>query len=566
MHMRTVVPAAAACALALQPAAAAPHTGAWATYNVICSVTRGTEVPVDTITITIGPTDSHHGIKGRWWELAAAKPDGTTFAMRLLSQTVPMTDTPAAPGRILRYILKEQDADPIEYVNKEDGLALLPQFDFAENFLPHPASTAIRQDGFATCGRYLGHALSLSRTGAGEDWTAWHDVTTLTLDPGLIIGTGRNFRDVEGHRVTGRNYTYRPFEADDYDYMIDCGVNYFTVNSAQERYVCRRAVFYDMRPGPTFRYPETLLRSNYLGVVMFMDEPAILMVWNEHVYDRCRRNVDMANLLRMRVRQRYHGDGAYGMLLLDRLLREWGAPLGTMRLREADFPIWETRISTAFYQLQAGCTGIVEEGRYDLASERKDLTRVFGGAPDLTPREVLLLHYAWLRGAARATGKSWGMSIYGQADPAISPLAVTLAYDMGARYIWYWTSDHDHHLPFPEQMALTRLIRAHAAKHPRPPRDELLHAAKAAVAFPEGYAYDPFSIWGSPYLGIDNRNEYGVSDRDILIAGLFEAIKLMKKGVDFDFIIDTNGFTPTGYDLVVHVGRDGSVRTERFRR
>jgi len=293
-----------------------------------------------------------------------------------------------------------------------------------------------------------------------------------------------------------------------------------------------------------------------------MDEPAIRMAWQPHVYTRTRRNVDMANVIRLNVMQQYQGYAHYGMYTLDARLRQAGYPLGLMRLREWDYPIWETIIQTSFYQLQAGVRGVVEEGRYDLQGYRKMLEGLFGGCPPLSPREILLMQYAWLRGAARAFDKDWGTAIYGQADPSISPLAMTLAYDMGARYIWFWTSDHDHHLPLVEQMELTRLLRAHEAAHPRPPRRELLHKAEVAVAYPEGYAFDTLSIWGSPYLGLDQRNEFGVTDREIITAATFEALLLLKRGVDFDFVIDTPGWRPEGYREVVLIGRDGRVRRQ----
>ena len=93
---------------------------------------------------------------------------------------------------------------------------------------------------------------------------------------------------------------------------------------------------------------------------------------------------------------------------------------------------------------------------------------------------MLRYHYAFLR-ARRRFDKDWGTSITARPIPRVSPLAVRLAYDMGARYLWYWTSDHGHHLPWPEQMELTKLIREHARAHaaasirrPRPTLDTLI--------------------------------------------------------------------------------------------
>ena len=544
--------------VAVSWAAATAPEGAWGVYNVVSAVTRVDVVPVDRFTLTIGPAEEHNGHGGTWWELAAEKPDGTRYAMRALSERVPMVE-PDAPGRLLRYILKEGDEAPLEYVDAETGLALLPQFDFVRWFVPQAAATALYDGGFATCGEYLGHALSLDASGSGQELAPWVETERLVLDPGLMIGTARSMRDVEGTRLTGRNYTYRQFKPADYDEMLAAGVNYFRIGTAVQEECVRRRAFYDQTPYEGFRYPEMLCRSNYLGMVMFMDEPAILMVWQRHVFERVSRNEAMANLLRLRVRQRNQSSGHYGTYMLDDYLRRLKTPLGLMVVREWDYPVWETLTPTACYQLEAGCRGIVEEGRYDTADEVHTYNLLFGGSPDWTARELLLMHYAWLRGGARAFDKDWGMAIYGQADPSISPLAVTLAYDMGARYIWFWTSDHDHHLPFPEQMELARIIREHEAAHPRRPRRELVCAARAAVALPEGYTVDRYSMWGSPYIGLSHCNEFGVSDREIITTALFEGLRLLKRGVDFDFVIDTPAISLAGYERVVYVRRDGSV-------
>jgi hypothetical protein len=84
-------------------------------------------------------------------------------------------------------------------------------------------------------------------------------------------------------------------------------------------------------------------------------------------------------------------------------------------------------------------------------------------------------YFAFLRGAARVFDKDWGMSIYGQADQEVSLLGMTMAYDRGARYIWFWSSDRDHHLPFEEQLELAAGLSDHVRKHPRGERRALVH-------------------------------------------------------------------------------------------
>jgi hypothetical protein len=175
-------------------------------------------------------------------------------------------------------------------------------------------------------------------------------------------------------------------------------------------------------------------------------------------------------LLRSRAQARFWPEAQ----ALEASLRARGAGLGSLQLAQTDFPVWETRYETAFPQLEAGFGGFVHEGRYNLTNFYASghsfdacVTASTGLKRAHTAEEMLRIHYAFLRGAARHFGKDWGTSIYGQADPAISPLALHLAYDLGARYLWYWTSDHEHHLPWSEQLQLTRGLKAHAHAHPR---------------------------------------------------------------------------------------------------
>jgi len=181
----------------------------------------------------------------------------------------------------------------------------------------------------------------------------------------------------------------------------------------------------------------------------------------------------------------------------------------------------------------------------------------------LGEKEMLLYYNAFMRGAARAWEKDWGISIYGQADTAVSPLAVTLAYDLGARYIWYWTSDHGHHLPYREQLDLTRHLRAHQKAHPRKSRKQLLRAAKVAIALPQGYVIDfGFGpLWASNDFAMDKLNDKGVPYGDVVKAAVKEAIGCLKKGESFDFIVNSRDFQPSGYDRIVHIRLDGTVET-----
>jgi hypothetical protein len=187
----------------------------------------------------------------------------------------------------------------------------------------------------------------------------------------------------------------------------------------------------------------------------------------------------------------------------------------------------------------------------------------FGLDLNITSEEMLNLHYAFLRGAARCFNGAWGTSIYGQSDPKLSPLALKMAYDMGARYIWFWTSDHTHHMPYREQLELTRALREHEKAHPRRPIKDLLRKPEVAVAFPEGYIgyseYWPKGMWNNEQFGFTKRNENGVTYGSVVGAAIQQGVILTRQGTQFDFVVDGEPARKAGYDRIIRVRTDGRV-------
>ncbi len=545
----------------------AVKAGAWAKYKMLSTYTyRGEKPPLETVVFRIGPSELHDGRPLCWWQMDCQKTGGGSFSVRILSDRVPMLCQERFLLDIRRYILKEGEESPVEYVDEESGGPLLPLLlDAVEDDLaPWPCWSSSFAGPFSAQGTLLGQMLVLWESSAEGEFPLWEDTLVLNLDPGLLIGTGRNFRDTLDQRITGpENYPYRRFTKEEYDEMIEAGVNYFTVDPEQAEWIRRRPVFYEQGNLKGTAFPEILYRSNYMGAVQFVDEPACYIYGDDDAKKGAKRPADLAELLTLRVfRTLTAGGRSYSSLRLEKCFRDAGFNLGYMQIVEPDIPIWETLIHTSFDQLKSGAaSGIIHEGRYRLDPFRANFKRIGIEAEWLEAKEMLLYHYAFLRGAARAWGTDWGMSIYGQADPAISPLAITLAYDLGARYVWYWTSDHGHHMPYREQLELTRQLRAHQKAHPRKSRDELREAAKVAIALPHGYAIDlGFGpLWASNDFAMDKPNEVGVPYGDVVRAAVKEALAYLKKGESFDFIFDSPGFLPTGYQRVNYVTLDSDV-------
>jgi hypothetical protein len=333
--------------------------------------------------------------------------------------------------------------------------------------------------------------------------------------------------------------------------MIDTGINLFIISADQEKWVRDKPVFYLRQPddSPRLVYPTDLYRSNYIGSVMFMDEPAIIMVGDKNIHNTLRYFSDAAITVQKRIRERYYSRGSYSAFLLASQL---GVNLGDMKLEQHDFPAWETIFEMAYYELAAEVNGIVHEGRYQLEPFDNAIAKFAGSFRKHTSEELLRYHFAFLRGAARSFGKYWGTSIYGQCDPEISPLAINLAYDMGARYIWFWTSDHEHHMPFPEQLELVRKLRQHEAENPRPSIAGKQEIVDTAIAIPYGYFLSLENLWWVRVLDQEGKNDAYRRYENLMRNAINAIHNEMDQGHDFDIVVN-DGRDIKGYRNAINI-------------
>jgi len=170
-----------------------------------------------------------------------------------------------------------------------------------------------------------------------------------------------------------------------------------------------------------------------------------------------------------------------------------------------------------------------------------------------TARDLLRYHYGFLRGGARAFGKDWGTSIYGQCDPRLSPEAVTLAYDMGARYVWFWTSDHEHHLPWPEQLELARTLKEARRRAPAPILAGPRPAVARAIVLPYGSLVSLEDPWW--IRSLDQEGKAEASRRHARLMGrlMAEYHRALDAGEELDITFD-DGRPFEGYRTVVRIG------------
>lgn len=525
--------------------------------------TPNTPAPFDAVDFYYGPTEIVDGVKCFWWRMEIRKGYewGTPILeVRALTDRDPLVEG-TTPMVFKQYMLYVPDkGEYISYRNIHTGNAILPNWkDFDKYFIPHRVKGSVDQGGLPNSLTLLGSTLTLQMVFNNQNWQAWNSVNTLNLDPELLVGASRNFKDTEGTRVKrGNDYTYIPFTQADYRLMVDVGFNLFTIAPNQEQYVRKEPVFYMRGFGgvPSLTYPTDLYRSNYLGSVMFMDEPTMILTGDTQINTKLRYFSDFASVIQQRVRSVYEKQ-AYTQ---ERDLIKINVNLGDMRLKQYDFPSWETASSTAFYQMEGGCNGMVNEGRYQLDGFKKDMDRWSGVQREYTPQEYLCYEYALLRGGTRPFGKFWGTAIYGQADPKITPLAVTLAYDMGARYIWFWTSDHEHHLPWNEQIALVKTLRTHVNQNPRPSILAPAPQCDLAITIPYGYfpslsqggSNPDATLWWIRDLDSAGQSDSSLRYNRVMVRTLNAVIGAFNNKESFDITVD-DGRIITGYNRIVTV-------------
>ena len=497
--------------------------------------------------LAVGNIEQHNGLQYQWIRLEGIKQNEDTYTCWVLVDRLPWASTLEESVRTARYLLQEGNEQPLEYVNALTGEALLPEFRGWDILFPKPVGDS--KALFPERMHYLGFDFSLTEISERKSFSI-PDSESLAFRTDMLVGTGRNFRDVQGARlINNAEYDYTPYSREDIDELIEAGVNHFWLDEEQREWIRRRPVFYIHRGHD--RYPELLYRSNMRGGHAYYDEPGHLARRNmqaEHTPS------EMAQLV-----VEYTQDSARVEGLNQSLKGRSDINLGGLNLHHP-LPSWETAVSTVWYQMRAGAIGAIHESRYVIYGQPLTLNMHYGCNIPPYPENIFRYYYAFLRGAARHFKVDWGMAIYGQTEEAIAPHAFTLAYDMGARYFWFWTSDHGHHVPYPEQVNLSRILKAHAAEHSERNMDALLHKAKVAIVLPDGYTFEPAGLlYNQATHHLERTNEYGLPYRQVLRSAAIEMERLLRLGIEFDIVVDADGFNGEGYEEAIFARPEGTI-------
>lgn len=569
--------AAVAAAAALAPrgwdrpadAAAIPEPTESARYVVVDPVDALPRVTSLSVAVTEGEGDTP-------WMTWRAEIEGESgFSVSIALDPGNRVAFPPDVKTVSRYILVPPDGKALEYVDARSGRALLPHFRFAELFLPR---AVVPGDGRGTSlpQELVWAGRRFRRDGSAVDLPLPAEIQRLELDPSRLVGNTRSFRDDgRGRQVDAKTGALGDFEwselsPDDYEALQSAGANLFRVPFAHFDQVASRPVFFLMWE-QIGRLPELLLRSNYLGSVMYMDEPAMRLMGRD-VLKKSATPQEAAELFMDVVRGRYHGSSGYGSRHLDLVLRRAGYDFGPGEWVQADYPIVDAVPSAAWYGMEAGMQAAVHEGRVqprwfaDLVSQRLGVD-----FPD-DPESGVLFLCAFLRGAARQFDGAWGLAIYGQMEDAAAELAFELSGARGATLFLLWSSDRDHHVPWTRQV---ELIQAQKARHPRAvdrrPRTEAPIRATTAVVLPYGYLGGEAALtshgtdhvvglWGATALKLDAHNGHGATYGDVLAAAYREFAKLLRAREEFDVLFLPAGAPVSTYERVIRIGEDAKVR------
>ncbi|MFH1567605.1 MAG: hypothetical protein ABIL09_06340 [Gemmatimonadota bacterium] len=580
-------PACVALLLALLQSACAPPEGLESLEGIQArySVPRG-RAPIPGLTeVILGfpRVESVAGGKAIWFQMEALAGQQRLFAVAMLVSGADFLYPSALPVTVHRYLLFPPEGGPIEYVDQATGKALVPKLEFFRNLLPHSVAVTDLDLPFFREGTYLGQPLHRTSMGPEYELLALDGARRLALDGEVLVGTSRSSRDDGSGRLYGplatwsdleKDYTYVELNEADYGQMMAAGFNTFRVPLGHLPWVMDEPVWFLVREGFAER-PDLLYRSNFFGAVMYMDEPAIRAMGFDGMFRNFTSPPKAAAVVVELTRGRYQGYGGYGNRNLHRLLTAAGYDFGQLEIVQPGYPVWETVPSAAWYEMQAGLQGWCFEARY-IPEWFADLIHDELGV-DFPPEAdaCIQFHNALFTGASRRFGTRWGVAIYGQMGPQAAERLFPLAYERGATYFWFWTSDRAHHVPFAEQLQHARALRQYAAAHPRQASAaELTARARVAIALPYGYVFDHYQLkhftevdesfttgrmWWSTEMETTDNNGHGATYGQVMAAAAREAAELLRAGTLFDFVFLNAGEAIEGYDQVRRVSESAEV-------
>jgi hypothetical protein len=550
--------------------------GLQATYQ-LASAAGSRSNSIQRVTLCLGPVEATGG-GSQWLALQATKANGQKFAVWLLTRAYPPRTLDQAARLSLRYLVQEGDEPPREFATRYTGAPVLPSLGAWEYLWPRPDQGDWSPDHAALPVNWLGHRYELQSTNPSVAFPEPRDSRKLELLPDVLVGVPSNTRTKDDRRrFDGSDYELIRLTRENYTEMIRAGLNCFRVDAEQAGWLRDEPVFCWGLGGNEVAFPECLYRSTYLGPALFLDEPAVgtrdYDIRPRLAKDPAFRRAITPQVVLEEFKRHYQKAIAEGApaALIKGMQARGDVDLGAMNFPQRNLYSWETMVATAAWELTGDPSGvpqaIVFEPPGRLGSQRTlpEMNMAYGcQLSPQNPANLANVIFGFLRGAARAANKDWGVSIYGAVDRADAPWLLTHAYDLGATRFFFWDNYQLACVPYSEYLALARHLQAHAQGHPDRNLARFKLAAEAVILLPPGYDLGHThmgrgNLWGLDELNLERKNRFGVSYRQVMGNFFTEIERCLRQGVAFDLCWDLPGLKLTGYREVVRVREDGRV-------
>lgn len=517
----------------------------------------------------------------QWLLLNAEKSNHQKYSVQILCSEYPLATWKDAEKVIARYIL-DTGSQSIEFINSKDKSAILPNTGAWQHLLPRNING---ENPFSNSEKrimLLGQEYKLQNSLLSDISKATLTVHRIELTPDLKIGAPHNKKvKNETRRYDESDYEYIEFTKENYFEMIANGMNVFNVNSKQVKWIQNENIYYWGIGGADISYPEDLYRSNYLGPAIFFDEPMV-HTRDQALKPKFKKDPSLRKTITPKIyfdefKNEYH-KAKYERsptLLLKGLKKRKDVDIGNMDFLQQNVYSWETMVSSAIYQLSEGGdatpSAIVFEppGRFGANRVLPELNMCFDcQIPADDPKNIIGIIKGFIRGAARVTGKDWGISIYGQVDRSEAYWYMTHAYDQGATQFYYWDSYQLAAVPYNEYLALSKNLREYSKLNPYRNLEKLKLAAEVAILLPVGYNLGHVkmgigNIGGLPELNRERLNSSGVKYRDVLNNFYIEIERCIRLGIDYDLFWNLDELKLRGYRELITIREDGKVEVKR---
>lgn len=578
MIRRTAILSLTLAFAALATPAEAPfgQSGIHATYQFATPLKEATST-VETLRIVLGDEDTWNNVAGQWLCWESTKKSGSRLRVWMLCDSPDAIQPTSATSRILRYVLQEGDSQPVEYRNALTKGAVLPGSGAWPFLFPTPAPGTTAPEAMPLTVEYLGHTYQRREVGVARPDLP-ETPRLLELRPDVLTGVPHNTRQVdETRRYDGSDYEYIPLTDSDFKAMISAGMNCFNADSTLMPRFEEAGVFY-WGGGAEMPYPECLYRPLYLGPALFLDEPAV------HVRDyvlrpRFEKEPAFRHVITpqdaMSAFEEVYGDAITNgapTQFMKTLGSRTDVDLGAMQFLQPNIYSWETMVSSSAFELLYNAetpNAIVFEppGRIGTRRTLPAMNMSYGCQIPVTGSDHFIdIIIGFVRGAARVSGKEWGISIYGGVDRTEAGAFISRAYETGATRFFYWDSAMLACVPFGEVLGHTRHLSDHAAEYPNRDLPRLLHAAEVAILLPPGYNLGHVHmgkglLWGLPELNLERVNREGATYRSVMSGFFTEIERCIRQGVAFDLLWDLPqvNINEQGYREIVRVREDAKV-------